>query len=86
MDISFHKNFKKQFKKLPTKIQDQFVERLSIFKSDSEHPTLHIHPLKGDMRRFMSMNVTGDHRALFIRDGKAVAFHKIGTHSELYPS
>ena len=31
MEAKFHKNFKKRFKKVPVKVQDQFYERLDLF-------------------------------------------------------
>ena len=55
-----------------------------MFKENPRHPLLRVHKLKGDMEPFESMNVTGDVRALFIREGTKASFYTIGTHSELY--
>ncbi len=76
--------FVRQYKKLPLKIQKKFLERVAVFKENPRHPLLRVHRLQGDMELFESMNVTGDFRALFVREGVAATFHKIGTHSELY--
>lgn len=84
MRVSFHKNFKKQYKKLPQKIQVKFSERLALFIEENNNPLLNIHALQGDDVPLISMNVTGDYRALFIQHKALVTFHKIGTHSELY--
>ncbi len=85
MIIRYHPEFKKQYKKLPAKIQRQFVGRLRIFKADPADARLRIHPLKGKYAGYWTMNVSGDFRALFYRDGDdIIIFGLIGTHSELY--
>lgn len=84
MEIVFHKNFKKQYKKLPKKVQTQFATRLELFLIEPSNPILHIHHLHGEDSAYSSMNVTADYRALFIEDSKRVTFYKIGFHSELY--
>lgn len=84
MQVTFHKKFKKQFKKLSHSVQKKFFERLSVLVSSPQDPLLNVHRLTGDMNVFFSMNVTGDFRALFTYEGKDIEFHKIGTHSELY--
>lgn len=84
MRILLHKNFKKQYKKLPKKIQVKFSERLKIFLDDNNHPLLNTHSLQGEDRPLISINITGNYRALFVIENNTVVFHKIGTHSELY--
>jgi len=84
MQIVFHKNFKKQYKKLPKKIQARFGERLEIMMADSNNTLLNVHLLQGEDEPLLSMNVTGDYRALFTKEKNKITFHKIGTHSELY--
>ena len=83
-DVLYNKSFIRQYTKLPIKIQKKFKERVALFKENPRHPSLRVHKLKGDMVPFESMNVTGDFRALFVREGVKVIFHRIGTHSELY--
>ena len=86
MEIVFHKNFKKQYQKLPKKVQVQvqFVIRLELFIAEPNNPILHVHQLHGEDSAYTSMNVTADYRALFIEDRVRVTFYKIGSHSELY--
>lgn len=84
MRVFFHKNFKKQYKKLPKKIQVRFNERLTLYLKEKEHPLLNVHALQGDNVPLISLNVGGDYRALFVQEKNAVTFHCIGTHSELY--
>jgi len=84
MKVVFHRNFKKQYRKLPTKVQKQFNVRLAVFLEDPNDPILNIHTLKGNKYAVSSMNVSGDYRALFIQTKTRVTFYKIGSHSELY--
>ena len=84
MRVIFHKTFLKQYRKFPEKIKIKFDTRLSLLLKDFGHPTLRVHPLRGDKFPLFSMNVTGDYRALFVRKEDEVRFHEIGKHSELY--
>lgn len=85
MNILFHKNFKKSFKKLPLSAQMQFNKRLGLFVKNPFHPTLHNHVLHGVWSDFRSINVTGDLRALYKPiDDNSAEFVIIDTHSNLY--
>jgi addiction module RelE/StbE family toxin len=85
LSIQYAPKFKKQYKKLPPKLQAQFKDRLRLFFADPTNPQLRVHPLKGNFAGYWSMNVNGDIRALYILKGEEVIiFALIGTHSELY--
>jgi len=85
MDIAYAHKFKKQFKTLPPKVQDQFEVRLELFLIDRTHPQLRVHPLKGTFAGYWSLNITGDIRALYREEGdRLIIFALIGTHSSLY--
>lgn len=85
MSIQYTPRFKKQYKKLPKKFQDQFDERLQLFVADPTDPRLRIHPLKGAYAGYWSMSINGDIRALYVKQGnEIIIFALIGTHSELY--
>lgn len=84
MHIIFHRNFKRQYQKLPKKVQLQFAIRLELMIENSQNPILHIHQLRGEDQKYTSMNVTADYRALFTQTTKQITFYKIGSHSELY--
>lgn len=85
MRFRYLPTFKKQFKKLPPKLQDQFEQRVRLFVEDPASDILRIHPLKGKYKGYWSMNVSGNLRALFIRRGdEVIVFALIGTHSQLY--
>lgn len=85
MNILYLPKFKKQYKKLPPKFQNQFDERLLLFLVDPTAPQLRVHPLKGKFAGYWSMNVNGDIRALYLLQGDSlIIFALIGSHSELY--
>jgi len=85
MTIQYMPKFKKQYKKLPNKFQQQFDERLQLFLLDPTNPKLRVHPLKGNFAGYWSMDISGDIRALYIKRGEElIIFGLIGTHSQLY--
>jgi addiction module RelE/StbE family toxin len=85
MRIDYHARFKKQYKKLNLKEQTRFQERLEILLVNPMSPELRVHTLKAKYRGYLSMDVTGDIRALYYYEGNTVVvFGFIGTHSQLY--
>jgi addiction module RelE/StbE family toxin len=85
MTIKYSKQFKKQFKKLKPKEQDQFWSRLEWFKDDIFDPRLGNHALKGKMMGLRSIDISGDLRALYeVIDDEVYLYQLIGTHSQLY--
>ncbi len=84
MELQFHKNFKKRFKKLPIKIQEQFYERLDLFLEDKTNKTLNNHSVGKAYPECRSINVNGDYRAIFQDQGDVAIFITVGTHSDLY--
>ena len=84
MIFKSHKKFEKQFAKLPKPVRSKFLLRLQIFRENQSASVLNIHQLQGNKRPLLSMNVTGDYRALFLINKDVVTFYEIGTHSELY--
>ena len=85
MIISFSKQCKKDFKKLPKKAKIQFQDRLHLFIENQDSPLLNNHKLHGKYNEFFSINISGDTRAIYEKLGKHKAlFIKIGKHSQLY--
>lgn len=85
MTIRYLPKFKKQYQRLPKKIQKQFDERLRLFLVDPTLPQLRVHPLKGAFAGYWSMNVNGDIRALYVLQGEEmVIFALVGSYSQLY--
>ena len=84
MRAIYKKKFIRQYEKLPDKVQASFKKRRDLLLEDLYYPLLNTHKLRGKKRAFMSINITGDYRAHFLREGDVITFHEIGTHSELY--
>lgn len=85
MKVLFHKNFDKNYQKLPRSVRDKFKKRLKLFIADPFNPILNNHALHGEWRDFRSINITGDFRALYKSPNEsAVEFAVIDTHSNLY--
>ncbi len=85
MTINYSKKFRKQFKKLKTKDQEEFWVKLVWFKIDVFDPRLRNHELKGDLKGFRSINIKNDMRAIYeIKDDGYYIYQMISTHSQLY--
>ena len=85
MKPEYHKSFRKQFDKLPLKIQDKFGERLDMFLQNQFHPLLDNHSLTGEYEGCRSINITGNIRAIFyVKTESGIVFINIGSHPELY--
>ena len=85
MDIHYSSKFKKQYKKLPKKIREQFSERLELFIDNQYDSQLNIHKLSGRYYGLWSINITGDIRAIIDKDcSPEIIFVAVGSHSELY--
>ncbi len=85
MEPIFHKDFKKQYRKLDKNIQNKFNEILALFMNNPFNPILKNHALHGPYKEFRSINISGDIRAIYkIINNNIAHFIYIGTHSELY--
>ena len=84
--ISYSNRFIKDFENAPFKIRVAFKERLEVFIKDKFNPILNNHGLNGKLKKYRSINVTGDWRAVFSENKKdeEIIFHLMGTHSKLY--
>ncbi len=85
MKIDYHRHFKKDFRKLTAKQQQQFARRLALFINDPTDPQLRVHVLSGELEGIVSFSVSGDLRAHFRHVEKGhIILVRIGTHSQLY--
>jgi addiction module RelE/StbE family toxin len=85
MEVVYHHDFRKQFKKADKKIREQFKDRRNLFLVEPHHPLLDNHELGYEWAGCRSINVNGDWRAIFRTLSKdAVEFLAIGTHHQLY--
>jgi len=84
MIVHLHRNFKKQYKRLSESQKNKFKQRRNLFLSDEFDPILNNHALKGKYLGYRSINITGDLRVLYKKEGNMVIFTAIDTHSNLY--
>lgn len=81
MNIEYHKNFIKNFKKRfgnKPKIKKQYNERLQLFIDNPKHP------LRGERLTLRAFSITGDVRVVYTQLGRRVIFLDIGTHNQVY--
>lgn len=88
IEITFHKNFKKNYEKRiknNSKLTDLFRKRTEQFIVDPECRYLHNHKLIGDLKDCFSFSVSGDVRVVYCWIEKdKVLFLDIGSHNQVY--
>ncbi len=85
MEVIITTRFKKQFEKLPTKIKNQFQQRLEIFLNKPDYSILQTHRLKGNLIGLRAFSVTGDYRVIYqMINLNTIKLVNIGTHSQLF--
>ncbi|PIR46485.1 MAG: hypothetical protein COV07_04070 [Candidatus Vogelbacteria bacterium CG10_big_fil_rev_8_21_14_0_10_45_14] len=82
--VHYHRNFKKQFKRLSRNLQDKFGIRLAVFLSEPYSMELNNHLLAGEWRGHRSIDITGDIRAVYRVENEINLFVAIGSHNQLY--
>ena len=79
--IGYKPAFLRDFKKLPTELQEEARTKIELFKDTDAHQTLKVHKLKGSLKNCYSFSVTYSHRIVFEYDTKhKVALLGIGSH------
>ena len=78
----FSKRFKKEYNRLPKKIQKAFNEKLTLFLKEISHPSLRIKRIQGTKNRWEG-SVTIKYRFTFEFLKDEVLFRTIGTHDIL---
>ena len=79
--LEARRNFTKQFKQLPERIQKKAEKKLQLFRNNPLHPSLRLHPLKGKALGLWSISVNKKYRIIFKRrENGDVLFVAIGKH------
>jgi len=78
----FSKRFKKEYNRLPKKIQKAFNEKLALFLKEISHPSLRVTRIQGTKNRWEG-SVTMKYRFTFEFLKDEVLFRTIGTHDIL---
>lgn len=85
MSLVFHKHFEKMANKLSPKVKQKMVERIALFTNDPLNSLLRNHALHTPYKGSYSIDITGDHRAIYeLIDSETALFTHVGTHSQLY--
>ena len=70
--------------KHPEKVYE-LIEKLLLFQSDTNHPSLRTHKLSGKLDGLYAFSIEEDCRILFeIYDAANIVLLDIGTHDEVY--
>lgn len=84
MVVDFHKDFIKSSNKLTLQQKSKLTQRLKLFEQNQFNPILNNHSLRGKYLGFRSINITGDLRAIYGKEGENVIFVAVDSHSNLY--
>jgi len=89
MIIQYSKQFLKDIADLSERQAKQMEKRLSLFQKQPTHPQLNNHKLKGNLKGYCSINISGDLRAVYRIEedkinGVTINFVRLNTHSKLY--
>ena len=74
--------FKKDFKRLPTEIQERTGKALELFVSNSRHPSLHVKKMEG-APDIWELRVSDNYRITFQFVQEGVLLRRVGTHHVL---
>ncbi len=84
MKVAFTPRFVRLYKKLPSGLQDEVVEKIELFKDVNNHQRLEVHKLKGRLKKFYGFSVNCRDRVVFeYMSDNEVALLAVGDH-EIY--
>ena len=65
INVYYHRQFIKEFKKLPKIIQEKLAELEIVLKTNCFNPKLNVKKLQGRLKEFYSFRVTREYRVIF---------------------
>lgn len=81
MHIQYSTRFAKQFKKLPSPIQELAEDKIVIFQSDPFDRRLKTHKLTGELNDFWAFRINYSYRVMFyFLDDYTIRLSAIGDH------
>ncbi|PIZ72090.1 hypothetical protein COY07_03715 [Candidatus Peregrinibacteria bacterium CG_4_10_14_0_2_um_filter_43_11] len=85
LNIKYHRQFIKQFKKIPDEIQKKLIGLENIFQINPLEPRLRCKKLAGKLKNKYSFRITGEYRLIFefISDKEAL-FLNIEHRKDIY--
>ena len=83
MNIYYHPQFKKSYRKLPNEIKTLAEARETIFRKNPFSPQLQTHKLHGKLKNQWSFSINNKYRIMFEFHKLDITFLDIGDH-DLY--
>lgn len=81
MKIFYSSDFKASFESLDFKLKKSIIIKIGFLKKDPLHPSLRMHPLKGELKGFWSIMVNHKYRIIFRRkENGDILFYSVGKH------
>ena len=80
MQVIYQNSFLRQLKKLPKDLQEETLEKISLFKKDPTNKQLKVHKLKGKFSGFSSFSVNYSYRIMFEIIDNNYHFLEFGNH------
>lgn len=84
MEVTYAPQFRRQFKKLSTPLQQEVLEKIELFSDLKNHELLRVHTLKGELADRSSFSVNYRYRIVFMWEVKhtaaillAVGYHAV---------
>lgn len=87
MEIVYHENFRRNFKKRVSgnrKRVEKFQKRLELLLENPSSPQLKNHKLIGSKKEYSAFSVSGDVRVVYKMEGNTLFLYDIGTHNQVY--
>lgn len=86
MQIQYHRQFEKHFKKLSAKDKKKVISHVEIFIKNPKDPRLKDHKLHGQLKHLRAFWAAGDIRVIYKKvDGYLVVlFLDVGSHRQVY--
>lgn len=87
MQIKYHKEFLKSYRKriAPNpKLVIQFQSRFKHFLENPKNPKISDHKLIGKLSNYRSFSVTGDIRVIYTIEKNELWLYDIGSHNQVY--
>lgn len=83
MEVTYAPQFKRKFKKLSKKLQEEGLEKIILFAEPNNHSQLQVHKLKGRMDGRWSFSVNYRYRIVFTwqKQNESAILLTIGDHS-----
>jgi len=85
MKVYFTKDFIKKSNKLikrNSQLEKRLTKQITLFKKNTQHPSLKLHKLKGQRSNQFAIWIEGNLRALCIQDNDEYVFFDFITHDE----